>query len=96
MVVNTSSKPATARLEARTTQEIKDLIQRAAELEGRSITDFVVASAQAHAYEVIKKHQILQLSTEDSKAFVEALVNPPEPNDQLKAAASRYKKMMSI
>jgi uncharacterized protein (DUF1778 family) len=66
-------------------------MQKAADLEGRTLTDFVVASAQAAAYKVIERHQILNLTLEDSAVFVEALLNPPEPNDALRLAASRYK-----
>jgi uncharacterized protein (DUF1778 family) len=33
---------------------------------------------------------------EDSEAFVDALLNPPKPNDALKAAALRYKQVMSV
>lgn len=83
-----------ARLEARLSPEIKALMQRAADLEGRSLTDFVVASAQAAAYRVIEQHQTLKLGLEDSEAFVQALLNPPEPNDALQSAVGRYQKMV--
>jgi uncharacterized protein (DUF1778 family) len=91
----TSSK-TTARLEARISQETKALVQKAADLEGRTLTDFVVASVQAAAYKVIEQHQTLKLSIEDSEAFVEAILNPPKPNEALKSAALRYKQTMSI
>jgi len=85
-----------ARLEARISPETKALLQKAADLEGRTLTDFVIASVQAEAYRVIEKHQTLKLSIEDSQAFVDALLNPPQPNDALKAAALRYKQVMSV
>lgn len=84
-----------ARLEARVSPETKALLQKAADLEGRSLTDFVVASAQAEACRVIEQHQTLKLSIEDSEAFVDALLNPPKPNNAIKAAAIRYKQVMS-
>jgi uncharacterized protein (DUF1778 family) len=90
-----ASPRAAARLEARISQETKVLIQKAADLEGRTLTDFVVASVQAEAYRVIEQHQTLKLSIEDSEAFVDAILNPPKPNDALKSAASRYKQAMS-
>lgn len=89
------SKP-TARLEARISPETKALFQKAASLEGRTLTDFVVASVQAEARRVIQQHQMLKLSVEDSEAFVDALLNPLEPNDALKLAALRYQKNMSV
>jgi len=82
-----------ARLEARVDPEIKALWQKAADLEGRTLTDFVIASVQAAACKVIEQHQTLKLSVEDSEAFVNALLNPPKPNNALKAAAQRYKQV---
>jgi uncharacterized protein (DUF1778 family) len=84
------SKPV-ARLEARVNSEVKALWQKAADLEGRTLTDFVIASVQAAACRVIEQHQTIKLSIEDSEAFVDALLNPPKPNAALRAAASRYK-----
>jgi uncharacterized protein (DUF1778 family) len=85
-----------ARLEARISQETKALVQKAADLEGRTLTDFVVASVQTAAYRVIEHHQTLKLSIEDSEAFVDAILNPPKPNEALKLAALRYKQTMSV
>ncbi|MEM9216870.1 MAG: DUF1778 domain-containing protein [Cyanobacteria bacterium P01_F01_bin.150] len=92
--VNPSSKTS-ARLEARLTPEIKALLQKAADLEGRSLTDFVVASAQLAAYKVIEHHQTLKLSLEDSEAFVDAILNPPQPNEALKSSYLRYQQQMA-
>jgi uncharacterized protein (DUF1778 family) len=89
----TKSEPS-ARLEARISPEIKALWQKAADLEGRTLTDFVIASVQAVACKVIEQHQILKLDLEDSEAFVNALLNPTQPNQALKAAALRYKQVI--
>ena len=85
-----------SRLEARVTPETKSLLQQAADLEGRTLTDFVIASVQAEAYRVIERHQTLKLSREDSEAFVNALLNPPQPNHALKLAAQRYSQAISV
>jgi uncharacterized protein (DUF1778 family) len=85
-----------SRLEARISPETKALLQKAADLQGRSLTDFVVSCVQAEACRVIAQHQTLKLSLDDSEAFVDALLNPPPPNDALKAAALRYKQVMSV
>jgi uncharacterized protein (DUF1778 family) len=76
------------RLEARITPEQKALLQQAARLQGRRLTDFVVASAQAAAEATIREHQIV-LSARDSALLVEALLNPPEPNEHLRRAIAR-------
>jgi uncharacterized protein (DUF1778 family) len=95
-MTNATSPTASARLEARISQETKALVQKAADLEGRTLTDFVVASVQAAAYKVIEHHQTLKLSIEDSEAFVDAILNPPQPNQALKSAALRYKQTMPV
>ncbi len=94
-MTNLTPSKAIARLEARISPETKLLLQKAADLEGRTLTDFVVASVQAEAYRVIDKHQKLKLNLEDSQAFVDALLNPPLPNEALKKAALRHKQLIS-
>ena len=91
-----SAKSATLkrdRLEARITPEQKALFQRAADLTGRSLTDFVVSSVQAAAEEAIARHHLITLSARDSLIFAEAILNPGEPNEQLRAAARRYREL---
>ena len=85
-----------ARLEARITPETKALLQKAADLEGRTLTDFVISSVQAEALRVIERHQTLKLSMSDAESFVDAILNPPQPNDALKASALRYKQVISV
>jgi uncharacterized protein (DUF1778 family) len=85
-----------ARLEARISHETKALVQKAADLEGRSLTDFVVSTVQAAAYKVIEQHQSLKLTMEESEAFVEAVLNPPIPGDALNSAALIYKQKILI
>ncbi len=79
------------RLEARITPAQKELLQHAAELEGRSVTDFVVSSAQEKAKRVIHEHEIFLLSARDREVFVNALLSPPAPNEKLRRAVRRYK-----
>lgn len=88
-----NSASTKARLEARVSPEIKELSQRAADLEGLTLTDFVSVSVREKALQVIEQHQKLQLSIEDSIAFVDALLNPPELNEALKAAAKRHQEL---
>jgi uncharacterized protein (DUF1778 family) len=87
-------KQPTARLEARVNSEIKALWQKAADLEGVTLTDFVIASVQAAACRVIEQHQTLKLSREDAEAFVEAILHPPQPSDALKTAGLRYQQLI--
>jgi uncharacterized protein (DUF1778 family) len=83
------------RLEARITPEQKALFQRAADLVGRSVTDFVIGSAQAAAEETIRTHQVLELTARETEALVAALRDPPIPNERLRDAADRYRALGS-
>ena len=61
------------------TEQQKALFMRAAELTGWSLTDFVLASAQETASRTLREHDVMILGTRDREAFVDALLNPPEP-----------------
>lgn len=80
----------TERLGARVPADVKAILQRAADLTGRSLTDFVVASAQAAAEETIRQHEVILLTERDSRKLAQALMRPPAPNEQLKAAFEDY------
>jgi uncharacterized protein (DUF1778 family) len=85
-----------ARFEARITRDQKDLFVRAAELQGRSLTDFVIASALAAAVETVRSHDTLHLSETDRRAFVSALLSPPTPTRTLARAARRYRERTGL
>ena len=82
------------RLEARISGRQKRLFKRAAELEGRTLSDFVVSALQAAATKVIQDHEIMTLTGNDREIFVSALLKPVIASGRLKKAVSRYKKLM--
>jgi uncharacterized protein (DUF1778 family) len=84
------------RLETRVTAEQKTLIERAAALEGRTVTDFVLASVQEAARRAIEQHQRLELSVRDSQAFVEALLHPRPVNARLRRTIRRYRQVAGV
>ena len=75
-----------ARLEARLPASVYATLKRAAELKGRSLSDFVVAAAHDAARRAIEEDSIIRLSAEDQQRFAAALINPPAPNAALKRA----------
>ncbi len=77
------------RIALRTTRAVKRAIERAAALNGQSLTDFVVTKAYESALETLDRHERMVLRSEDRDAFVEALIHPPAPSTRLKAAARR-------
>ncbi len=84
------------RLEARVTAEQKSMIEHAAALEGRTVTDFVLASVQEAAQRSIERHQRLELSVRDSRAFVEALLHPRPVNARLRRTIRRYRQVAGV
>lgn len=82
------------RLEARVGAEQKQLFQQAANLLGRSLTDFIVSTLQEAASRIVQEHEILRLVQKDKRTFISSLVNPPKPSKRLMKAAERYKKQV--
>lgn len=82
------------RLEARITAEQKEHLLDAAALQGKTLTAFVVDAAQAAADETIERHRVIKLSRAASIQFLEALANPPGPNERLRAAFDDYNEAM--
>lgn len=65
--------------------EEKEIIGRAAALSGSSsTTDYVRSTMLAAAKEAVREHEVIELTTEGSRVFVEALIDPPEPNENLR------------
>ena len=79
------------RLEARITADEKALIQRAAELEGRNVSDYVVSSVQDAAKRTVEAHDVMVLSAAQSRAFVDALLDPPPVSERLRDSVRRHR-----
>jgi uncharacterized protein (DUF1778 family) len=69
------------------------VVRRAAEIQGRSVSDFVVAAAQEVAQKAVTEIEVIRLSREAQEKFVELLLNPPEPAPALKRAFERHRAM---
>ncbi len=74
------------RLGFRVDAETKRMVERAAALEHRSLTDFCLSALTDATRETIARHQSLVLSERDRAAFFEALVHAPKPNARLRRA----------
>src|SRR3954465_13237140 len=80
----------TYRFDARLNEEQKLLIQRAADMEGRTMTDFVLHSAEAAAERTIDIRAMLILTARETEAFANPFLNPPSPGRILRHAAREY------
>jgi uncharacterized protein (DUF1778 family) len=81
-----------ARLSVRISREIKNRLGRAAAIRGQTLSDFIVTNLLPVAEEVIQEHQTVVVSERDYGAMIDALNNPPRPNNALLNAAKDYKK----
>lgn len=84
----------TARLEARISTDLHSLLKRAAEIQGRTMTDFVVASVQDAAQRAIEQAEVIRLSLADQQCFAQALLSPPQPAPALERAFARRNKLL--
>ena len=82
------------RLEARISKDQKIRLMQAAELEGSTLTDFIVRAAQEAANKTLERTEVLKLTARDRETFVNALIMAPPPSPRLREAAARYKKIL--
>src|SRR5712692_10479227 len=89
-----STGTPTARLEARISPELHALLKRAAALQDRTITDFVIAAVQDAAQRAIEQAEVLRLSVADQERFAQALLAPPPAAPALERAFARHRAMV--
>ena len=85
----------TARLEARLPVDVHALLKRAAEIEGRSLTDFVVAAASAAARKTIEDAELIRLSVEDQQRLADAIISPPPLTPAMERAIRRHRSLIA-
>lgn len=86
----------TARLEARLPHDVMARLKRAAEIQGRTLTDFVVAAADEVACRAIEQTEIVRLSIEGQRQIAAAILDPPAPAPALRRAARRYRDLFGV
>jgi uncharacterized protein (DUF1778 family) len=80
------------RLGFRIDEQTKTLIERAARLERRKLTDFCMTALTDAARRTIAEHETLLLSDRDRAVFFDALVSPPAPSERLQRAFAEHKR----
>ncbi len=83
------------RLGFRVDEPTKALIERAAELERRKLTDFCMTALTEAARRTIAEHETIMLSEHDRAVFFDTLVNPPAPNERLQRAFAEHKRRIA-
>ena len=85
----------TARVEARIAPDSLAVVRRAAELQGRSISDFLVAAALKDAHQTLEDAQIIRLCVDDQQRFAELLLNPPPLVPAMQRALKARKRLIA-
>jgi uncharacterized protein (DUF1778 family) len=83
-----------ARLEARIAPEALAVVRRAAEIQGRSVSDFVVAAAEEAAQKTVAKVEVIRLSRAAQEQFARLLAERPAPTPALKKAFARHRTLV--
>jgi uncharacterized protein (DUF1778 family) len=89
------NRARSTRLEARLSPETLALVKRAAEIEGRSVSDFVVAAAWQAAQRTIAETHVLRLALADQRALAAALGTPPKPAPALRRARTAHRRLIA-
>ena len=75
-------------INVRVSRAVRDLIDSAATVLGKTRTDFIVESARKQAVDVLLDQRLFTLSEAQHAAFLQALEAAPAPNDKLKRLMS--------
>lgn len=92
---NEGENARSSRFEMRMSPYVRKVVKRAAEIQGRSMGDFVVAAAEEAAERAIREAHIIELAIDDQRRFAEALLNPPELGSTWSKARKSHRRLIS-
>ncbi len=90
-----NSHENTVRVTARISVSVQEILQRAAELSGATLNQFMVQAALKEAKKIMEDERVIVLSENDADKVFSLIENPPAPNDGLKAALKKHKEFFS-
>jgi uncharacterized protein (DUF1778 family) len=81
-----------ARMDLRVPQPVRDIIDRAAAMQGRSRTDFVLDAALEKAEQVIERQTVIRLAMQDQEMLAKAVMKDrvEDPPQHVKDIAQEY------
>ncbi len=81
-----------SRIDARIPLSVRETIDRAAAMQGRSRTDFLIAAALEKAEQIIAEQSLVRLALEDQRALAAALLTEETetPTPFLEKLSSEY------
>jgi uncharacterized protein (DUF1778 family) len=74
---------------------VRKIVEHAAELQGRSMSDFIVAAAEEAARRAIEDARVIELTVDEQRRFAEALLNPPTLGETWTRARESHRKLIA-
>lgn len=93
-IARKKSRKSNERLDVRLRSDNKALIEEAATLSGKTISEYVVSTLVQQSTEVLQRHRHIRLSDRDRDQFLAVLDATDEPNTSLSQAARKYKRIV--
>jgi uncharacterized protein (DUF1778 family) len=93
--MSTATDTKQDRINLRLKHSAKKALERAACFEGKTVSNFILTSALAHAEKTIHEHEIMSLNSRDSEAFFQALDKPIRFNKKLVAAIEEHEQRVT-
>ncbi len=88
------NKVSDDRIVSRIPRSNRIIIEKAAAVYGASVNQFIVQTALDRATEILQREEVLKLSEKDARIFLDALDNPPPPNQKLVEAMRRHGRLV--
>jgi uncharacterized protein (DUF1778 family) len=82
------------RIHLRVSSRLKSTMERAAAYSDKTLTDFITEAAAERAEAVVRAQEAITLTPEAWEEFRRLLLDPPEPNEKLKAALSEHARVV--
>jgi uncharacterized protein (DUF1778 family) len=82
------------RITFRISEELGRRLDQAVALSGRSQSDLIAEAIAEKTAAILERQHILELSDRDMDALLDAIANPPEPNDAMLRSIARWRARM--
>ena len=93
--MNPTPQKKNERINLRLKPSTKNLLERAASFEGKTVSNFILSSALAHAEKTVHEHEVMSLNARDAETFFNALATPVRFNSKLLAAFEEHERRVS-
>jgi uncharacterized protein (DUF1778 family) len=89
-----AARNKTSRLDARITPELQQQLRRVAEVQGRSVSDYVTATLRTAVQRDIAEMEVIRLSRAASERFAAMLIDPPDLGPATRCAFEHHRRLV--